>query len=209
MTIIFIISGFYNIITNLMGDSCTSLDEDTSSSFCIKNFIIAGSIAEKRDDGNFIRLQLVLNILAVFAMIFFLHYIRYKARITHIETDQKTVSPSDYTILLKKVDENSTNQEIKEWIEGFGTEEFPVKVEKVIRAYDIREYISLRVKKTELKEKKEDALDLENTKSLDEKLQKVKEKIKEYKAHGLKYTPEVFIVFTTAERILLFRVFTD
>jgi len=205
MGIIFGISGLYNIISNYLGDSCASLDSgDTSESFCVKNFVVAGSLADKRNEEGLIRIQVVLNMLTIIAIIFFLHYVRYKVRKTHIETDQKTVSPSDYTVLLKKVNANCSNQEIKEWLEGYGAEEFPVQVEKIVRAYDIRDYIALREQKAELQEKKED--EHQNTQGVNEQLQKVKERIKEYKVQGLKYTEEVFVTFITANRILFLEI---
>ena len=203
MAIIFGISGLYNIISNHLGDSCASLDsDDTSDSFCVKNFVVAGSLADKRNEEGLIRIQVILNMVVVIALMLFLHYVRFKVRKTHIETDQKTVSPSDYTVLLKKVNANSSNQEIKEWLEGYGAEEFPVQVEKVVRAYDIRDYIALTEQKVGLQEKKGD--EQQNAQAVNEELQKVNEKIKEYKVQGLKYTEEVFVTFTTADRKKLF-----
>lgn len=79
--------------------------------------------------------------------IFIFQFFRYRFRKIEDEIDELVASPSDYSLILKRLPENTTESDIMDMIDrrrGFLDEEEKVvsqnlKVEKIVMSYDLKE----------------------------------------------------------------------
>ncbi len=140
-------SGVFNLITNYLGDSCAKVADKETKQYCVQDYIGKFTIANKRDKDEHLQTQVILNFLTILLTIIFFHYIRYQVRRTKIEADDHTVTPSDYTVRLSNLPLQIPSSEIRQWIEGMSTPSHPLKVKKVIRSYDIAEFVDLNQQK--------------------------------------------------------------
>ncbi|CAD8118599.1 unnamed protein product [Paramecium sonneborni] len=144
LIVMFVTSGDYNIITNIaFGQSCQTLDksfgiEIDEKTVCIFNWVTGLSLANKRDDQEFIDLQQMLNLISMLTLIFLFQYFRKEQRAFDTEIDSNTYYASDYTILLKNIPTNSEglknddfDHDLKEYLETYieGTYTKPLEVQ--------------------------------------------------------------------------------
>lgn len=107
LLILFVTSGDYNIITNIAyGNDCEYTTDSTQVSnknFCVLNWITRASLANKRNDGTLVNIQQMLNLVSILVVIVILQYFRKGQRETDLECDSKTLSASDYTVMIKNI----------------------------------------------------------------------------------------------------------
>lgn len=208
--IILVISGLYGIFSNLFGQDCAPNEDGSLLEYCTETMILTFSLANKRNSPAEIKAQLILNFVAIVFVIAYLQYIRYHTRRIAVDAEDRTVTPSDFTLQLKRVNVSTTDEELRTWLEGMGTETNPVKVAKIVRSYDIREYVVLQKRKEQLKDERETATDPEQLRIIDDELESVKQKLGRYKKGGLQYAEAVYVTFEQAQRmILLLMIFVD
>jgi hypothetical protein len=203
LTMMFVISGFYNMISSAAADDCPANDDDTTVStgknnLCVQDFILKFSIANKKDDTGLLTGQMVLNLITVIAMGVFFQYMRFQLRKLHIDADDKTVTPSDYTIRITGLNPELSDQEIKEWIEGLNTEERPVKCIKIHRTFDVAEYVELRKKMDVLETLRVHSFQFERKNTITAEVKQTLSELERMRSSGLKPTDTVLITFDMA-----------
>ena len=192
-------SGAYNFITNAAGEDCDYEGEAAATAFCNEGIVLSFSLANKRNDFFKIRAQLVLNLVSVVCIIFFLHFIRFKVRKANKQADVRTITPADYTLVLKNVQPDTSDEKIKSTVEELANEKNPVKVVKIARAYNITEYVALRKERVDLKEKREMAMDPEELRRIEDLLEENKQRMQKFKS-GLEYATVAYVTFEYATR---------
>jgi len=210
LVLIFLSSGLYNLISNVVQGDC--VDDagalgNAVTSECVKGYILSFAIPNKKNNSKALDIQLGLNLLSVILIMIFFHYIRYRFRKTEVEADDKTITPSDYTIAIYGLPIETTTAQIKEWIHGFSTEAMPLKIERVVRAYSINNYIQLSNHQARLLKQKEIIIkkdipnksDQEELDTLNKMIQQLSTQIAALKNGGLKHAPIAYVTFEKAE----------
>jgi len=194
------ISGIYNLVTSSRSDDCQE-ESDQESKLCMQGFIGSLTIANKRYDIDSITVQLILNLASVVAVIFFFHYMRFKFRAKVIDVDNRTITPADFTIIIRGVAEDITNEKIADWIESLATKDNDLEIKKIHRSYDIKEYIKYANKKHSLVKQRDQQMyqkNLRNVQIIQNKIEQVERSIDELKKHRFIYAPVVFVTFKKA-----------
>lgn len=192
--------GIFNIITNAISHDCDiTPDDPTQKVYCIEDYISIFSVANKRNNEYALQVSLILSFVTVVMMILFFHYIRFQVRRTKVSADDKTISPPDYTLKLVGVPKGTSEQELKAFIEGFATPDQSIKVEKIVRSYEIHNLIKLIKSKEELVQEKNSA-DSSSASSFDSKIQDISQQIDKFRSQKIQdlETPVVFVTLETA-----------
>jgi len=201
LILLFIGGGMFGIITNGFGDSCADLSEDEGvNQYCVKDFVGRWTIANKRDKESALEMQLILNFVTIVLTILFFHYIRYEVRKMKIEADDRTTTPSDYTVKLSGIPLDLKSQELKTWIENLGTKDDPIVVRKITRSYDIIEYTQLIQERETLIYTRNNENDEGSQKVLDAQIQELNNKLRTLKTRNLKFARVAYVTLETAHQ---------
>lgn len=211
LILVMIVSGIYNLITNSDNQGCadnTLPSEILDVAYCVQGYILSYAIPNKREESDLLLVQAALNLGVVVAIMFFFHYIRYRFRRTEIDADDKTVTPSDYTIAIEGLPLETTNKEILDWVKTFQTEKMPLIVEKIIRPFDINEYLDLTKKYNTLRKHemehenpKHHEMSESEKKKAEDNMKRVEQRLKDLKKEGaMKNCPIAYVIFRTAKR---------
>lgn len=207
MVIILVISGIYNIITTVTSSNCGDTGTaDNEEQFCTEGFIGSFTIANKSNNIGSLTAQLALNLCTVVAVTLFFHILRFQFRKMVIDVDNETITPSDFTLILKGVPPLINDDEIIKWMESLATEKNSVEVKKINRSYDIKNYIHYTEKKMSLVKKrdwqvyKNDTLQI---RLLEEKIEEVEKNLEELRKSKFVHTEIAFVTFKTALRIFI------
>ena len=211
-----LVSGIYNLVTNVVEGDCLSQDTTEESVYCLKGYILSFTLPNKRDNKDLLTAQLALNLATVVIVMIFFHYLRYQFRKTEIAADDATITPSDYTIEIENVDPSATNKEIKQWlIDSFATPEQPLEIERIVRPYAINKYMETETKVSALKTQKNTFNSSHHRHAPTEKdkirMQTIDAEIQFHEAHkeqllkSIHKANLIFVTFRTAQRILTFQ----
>jgi len=209
LILIFLVSGAFNLVTNIVQGDCSSYDLDNA--YCIKGYILSFTIPNKRDHKDYLKAQLCLNVATVVVIMFFFHYLRYQFRKTEIEADDRTVSPPDYTIMIEGIPPEATNEEVEQWVKALGNEEMELEVERIVRSYAINVYLQLLKKNRQLIKQKNalrnkrggfDPQNEEAVKNIDTQIEEIASQLQDLKKVGIKKCSILFVTFKTAMRKL-------
>jgi len=217
---IFVVSGLYNLISNVAEGDCTSQELADEDAYCVKGYILSFALPNKRDDKKLLKTQLALNFLAVIAIMIFFHLLRYKFRRMKIDADQKTVTPSDYTLELRNIPVDATNDDIEKWIrevvkDDIANDDLIVKeeekfhIERIIRVYAIHSYIKLYKQQSALSVRKfqlnaSDSASQEERNNVEKQLAEINDQMDKMKNSGkLEKCPIVFITFRRSQQAAL------
>lgn len=200
--IMLIFSGLYDFYTNWINDDCEGsgikFDEDDAY-YCQLNYVSQLSQVNKRFQPEEIRVAQHLHIATTILMIIAIYIFEKRADNIADDVDQAQHTPADYTVRFTNVPKQLSNDEIKAFIEGdFWPHHSKLEVERVVRAYDIQEYVANKRKSTVLLRDiaKTDAP--EKKAKLQTQLDKINEKLSEIEGDGelrLHETPYVFVTF--------------
>jgi hypothetical protein len=105
LVLIFIISGAYNLITNLTGHDCLDLSKLIGSKpdpslLCVRNIVGSLHLGAKKDHQKEMLLQIQLNLMTLVALIIYLQSIRYKIRKVVSEVEEFKISAADYSLMF-------------------------------------------------------------------------------------------------------------
>jgi len=200
----FLVGSIYNLVTNKEAEDCSEDVENASGVYCVRGYIHSYIISNKRDDEKSLRIQSILNLVTIVIVMFFFHYLRYQIRKLNVESDEKTVTPSDYTIEIQDLPEETTDEEIKKWIYQLDGQ---AEIVRVVRTHPISKYVRLIEKKSNFEMKKAKLESKTNPKMENQKIH-VLTKLNsiEQKLHNLEGTdhlkkcPVAFVTFKTAQR---------
>ena len=149
--------------------------------------------------------QLALNFASVIVITLVFHIIRYNVRKTAVDVDKETITPADFTVIVKGVSSSVSESQIKSWLQSFSTEKFPLEISKVIRTYNIKDYVKYIHKRNELLKKIDDEAgqkEFERMKLLHAQIQALQFNLGEIKAVQLTPTPIIFVTFKKANRTI-------
>lgn len=198
-------SGMYNMISSGLSNHCETDNDDNVVDFCTQGIIGSLIIANKRNNVDSITAQLVLNFASVIVITLVFHIIRYNVRKTAVDVDEETITPADFTVIVKGVSTSVSETKIKSWLQSFSTEKFPLEIRKVIRTYNIKDYVNYINKRNEILKKIDDEAgqkEFERMKLLHAQIQALQSNLGEMKAVQLTPTPIVFVTFKKANRII-------
>jgi len=205
------VSGIFNIVTNYTGDDCSPTDDGLGSAYCVKGYILSYTLPNKREDEKNLRIQLYLNLATVIIIMVFFHIMRYSFRKTAVAADDKTVTPSDYTVAIEGIPSDASNEDIAEWLKNLNVSKIPIKIERIIRPYQLGSYLQLVAKHQNLTESETKG---QQPKQSEEQHQKGKAEIhsqicetekqlKQIKKDGLKLCSIIYITFEKAQHAYL------
>ena len=199
LILMFLVSGLFNLWSNgAAGDCPESSDDELDNSLCVQSFVLKFTIANKKDHPELLTAQMVLTLISILVIMVFTQFMRYQLRKVHIEVDDLTVTPADYTVGIQGIEPEMTNEQIKEWLEALSTPENPVKCRKIHRTHDVGEYIELEKKKHSLHTHQMQIHDEEKKKELESEINKLTEEMHELREGGLKMTSNVLVTFDKA-----------
>jgi len=203
----FIISGIYGIVSNVVAGDCSSQSVETEDVYCVKGYILSFTLTNKRDNEGLLIAQLALNLVSAVVVMLLLHYVRLRLRQINFKADSQAVTSSDYTVEIQNVPAEATEQDIRDWILSLEEKCGKLEIEKVVRPYAINQYIELTNEKSALKihlAELNKALNKKNLKKkakVEEKIKEISKKIQELREPGkLKKCTLVYITFKTAQR---------
>ncbi|KAL4502348.1 hypothetical protein ABPG72_011935 [Tetrahymena utriculariae] len=154
ISIIFLISGIYNLITNSQGDYCNRLSQlypNNLSKICQDSFFetTAGSNRDRNDPDARIA---ILNLITCIVMMIFSTAFRVRQIKFEREIDKSDISVSDYTIFINKIPLSKTRQDIIDFLQS----QIPgIKVEKVVQAFKLKKFQELNQKMLKTKSEQE------------------------------------------------------
>ncbi|KAL4470248.1 hypothetical protein ABPG74_011859 [Tetrahymena malaccensis] len=154
ISIIFLISGIYNLIENSKGDFCDKLSKqypNNLTKICQNSFFenTAGSNRDRNDPdvGN-----AVLNLITCIVMMIFSTAFRVRQIKFEREIDRSDISVSDYTVFINKIPLNKTRQDIINFLQS----QVPgIKVEKVVQAFKLKKFQELNQRMLKAKSEQE------------------------------------------------------
>ena len=148
------VSGIFNLVTNVLSNDCSPETSTTIQDYCVQGYVLSLSIANKKDHPPFLKVQVILNLITTALAVVGFHIIRYRFRKINVEVDNILVTPADYTCAFEHMDPAATEEEIRQWIEGLGTEQMPIKVERIVMPYNLNPYIKLKKQEKKILDRK-------------------------------------------------------
>lgn len=209
MVILLLVSGIYSLLSNVLFGDCSEDDDDpTKTYFCVKGYLISFTIANKRNHIAALAIQLGLDLIAVILLMLFFHYARYQFRTSLAEVTNRTVAPSDYTIMIDGVPINATNEEILQWVSKLATKERPLNVERIVRSYAISTYVDLVCLNNKLvdqkialsKNKPLSQKDKSKIEEIDGEIKDINEQLEQIRKDGIERHAVAFVTFKTTQR---------
>jgi hypothetical protein len=206
LLIIFILSGFFNIITNVASGDCEEKGtkiSDNDPRLCAKDFITIFTIANKKDHDDLIASQASLNLIALLIMLAYFHYMRIDFRHIVLKEDMED-TPSDYTLRIDGLrDDNKsewTNKDIQKFFNELFKGKDAVHVVSIVRTFKISEYVRSKVRLERYRSKlnstkaKYESDDASRKKEIEEKMkeiEKMDEKKKEIEMKKIQISEDV------------------
>lgn len=193
LVLLFAVSGLYNLVTNIVAGDCT-----VTNLTCLGDYISIMAIQNKFNHPELIEGQLIVNLISVILMMLYFHYIRFRFRKASIKADDITITPSDYTIRLKNLPIDVSNDDLKNWILELGDDNNTLEIRKINRAFQILEYLEAKQKLTGLQNKVKKA-SVKNKPILGKQIDELNEYLKKFKAEkDFTVTKTAFVTFKTA-----------
>lgn len=192
----FVISGIYNLYTNLQGDFCVPISNQTvaanlsDSEDCLWNLSNSISLANKIKDKHAIGIQQWLNLITVVALTIHFQFFRHSQRNLSMKLDEKTISPADFTFLVSNIPLGNGQQIQEELNYFFKTHGLPCKrelnIQRIVLTYDVSQKIEIERKIERLTMKKLEyqmknvngAIALVDNKSLHRKIRELEARLK-------------------------------
>ncbi len=154
--LIFLISGIFNIITNLEIDGCAQIEPlYVLDKVCIATWWTRISLVSKSLYDPYETIQEITNLITVILCIFLLQICRYLQRKEAFRCDVKLITVSDYSIEVTGLPLDCTLSEIKAFFEGF--ESFikqKVNIITINRSFYISDFVEITIKIDDLLQEK-------------------------------------------------------
>ena len=156
----FLIEGIFGLISNSGGNYC--VNESLSTERCINNAISTTSIANIINDKQSYYIKSWLNFFTILIIFGFLQIFRRHQRLTDREIDRGLTSASDYSIMITKLpigeyDEATLLEFVTQLWATENPKAKPIRIVRIIIAYNISKYMEVIKKIERLKSKKNQA----------------------------------------------------
>jgi len=112
LTVSLFVLGVFSLYSNYMGNECYS-----GTSTCQVNIFDQLSILNKASHTFYLQIQNYLVLALVVVIIIIMHYVRWSARRLEVECDALVDSPSDYSMIIRRLPEGYTEEDIREMVE--------------------------------------------------------------------------------------------
>lgn len=203
LSILLVISGIYNIVTNLIAKDCASKSERDTIQYCYRDYVTIFTIANKREHKDQLAVQLVLNFISMCALMGFFHFMRHHIKNKMSEFPEASVTPTEYTLKVYGLPKEFKDEELLQWIESFATKDQPIKVKKICRTFNISQYLMV-IKKREKAARNLEKATGKKKEVLDRRLQTLSVAIEEIQRSKRKigHGPVAFVTFQTPKRKL-------
>ena len=208
-----LIVGVYGLAKNSIGDNCSNIANLTED-FCEINEVTKYSHFNNYTENKPDNVLTSLNLAATIVLIFFIMKFRHFHEITELELDRSLLSPSDFTFMVEKIPLFEKEEDIKKFFEEY-TEAYKVNIKKIIKAYQIGEYVGLQRQKENLEKNLEKCLqDHEHNnerkiETLNQQISNMQEKIKDvekgFENMESKFTGVAFITVNTEKGLKIFK----
>ncbi len=107
----------------------------------------------KRNRLEELKTQILLNFITVISISLFLHFMRYRTRKIAIDVDDLTTTPSDYTVIVEGAPDTIDDNQLRDWIYRFEDESNNIEIEKVIRTWEISDFVKTQKLKSEIQQR--------------------------------------------------------
>lgn len=210
LLLLFLITGIYNIVSNSYAKDCEPF-VNAANIYCLQGYITSYAISNKRQHSELLTGQVAVNLGGALAVILFFHFFRYQFRKIEIEAEDKTLTPSDYTVAIDGIPPKASKEEIEHYFEGFGTEAMPIKIARIIKPFAMCEYMEMTDKLKEIKDQQHELkkhsesltpVDELRLKRLDNEYQRTEKRLTELKDKPPEYSSIAYVTFETANRKL-------
>lgn len=114
---IMLISGLYNIWTNINGEDCEN-GLQIHEKPCSFDYLTETSLINKANHPDYIKNQEILNLVSVLFCILLMHVLRYQQRKLAFVCDLGIVTASDYTLQIGNLPENLEEDKLKEYLQN-------------------------------------------------------------------------------------------
>lgn len=204
LVLLFLITGIYNIISNAHAKDCEPF-VNAEQIYCLDGYITSYTISNKRQHTDLLTAQVAVNLGGVLAIILFFHFFRYQFRKIEIEAEDKTTTPSDYTVSIDGIPPKATEDDISHFFQGFETETTPIKIVRVIKPLIMSDYIELTNKIHEINQqqtelKKNSEANKMRLGRLDKDLQRAEKKLAALKNQKPEYSSIAYVTFEMASQ---------
>ena len=105
------IFSIFALVTNAIGGDCSNLPD------CKGNLFNTLSIVNKINKDDYLSVQNYVLLAFIMVHIFVMQYVRYRARKVEEECDEMVDTPSDYTIILRRLPPLTTKKDIEDMIQ--------------------------------------------------------------------------------------------
>ncbi|KAL4498325.1 hypothetical protein ABPG72_013131 [Tetrahymena utriculariae] len=157
-------SGAYNLWTNYNGKYCLTKKQIKQGLplFCEADYISTLTIINKANDESAMAMQNILNLFTTILLIVLCLFYRNEQKQIDYDVDAEEITPSDYTIMIKGIPQDMTEQELKEQLVSFRENDEenndPLVVSDITYIYNVKHVKDINNKVHLLVKQKQEAL---------------------------------------------------
>ena len=195
-------SGLYSLITNFISSSESvegAIYDPKSLKQTTLNLLTRSSWIAKLSKHELTEAQGWINFCGILVLIFILHYRRRRQRRVAYVIDRTEIDPSDYTIRLRKVPTEATEEEIIEWVQSLLPNE-NIVVNHVLRTHKIGRIVRLLRRRKTIIIGKLTAKNLKKSQKYDKKKAKLDVRLKKIINKELKLAGTIFVTLEKSVR---------
>lgn len=138
--------GVYGLYSNYMGSECY-----TGTTACQVTIFNQLSILNKATHTTELQIQNYLVLTLIVMLILVMQYVRRTARMLESECDRIVDSPSDYSMILRRLPNDYTEQDIRDMVDQrkkfLDTQQLHethgLAIEKIVMAYSLKEFTEI------------------------------------------------------------------
>ncbi|KAL4506444.1 hypothetical protein ABPG72_000015 [Tetrahymena utriculariae] len=153
---ILLISGFYNLWTNYQGNYCLTQKQINQGLpyVCSADYISTLTIINKANNEKAIAIQNMLNLTTTIILTILCVFYRSEQKQIDFDVDTKEITPADYTIMIKGIPQDMTENQLKEYMVDFRREgeenRDPLVVSDICYVYNVKnvKYVEAQIYQT-------------------------------------------------------------
>lgn len=190
------IQGIYALITNRYAASCLESDDNGAPIVrdCDFTYATEISLLNKVLDRPLLKAEAWLDLAVVVVMIIAFQFHRINMRKIVAQVDQDTLSPPDYTIMVRRIPSDVTDEELIKYFEHIIPNR-KTPVAHINRSYDVAMQIREARKITGLTGKMKKAKTQEEKDAILTQIKEIQRKLEEADEEGVELAPVAFVSF--------------
>ncbi|EAR91024.2 transmembrane protein, putative (macronuclear) [Tetrahymena thermophila SB210] len=161
---ILLTSGFYNLWTNYQGNYCATKKQIKLGLpyACTADYISTLTLINKANNEKAIAMQNILNLITTLILIILCIFYRSEQKQIDYDVDAEEITPADYTIMVKGIPQDMTENQLKEYMVDFRREgeedRDPLVVVDICYVYNVKNVKNVEDQIHKLVEQKKAAL---------------------------------------------------